>query len=462
MKRFLFALVFLASLLTGWAQEIHIDTIYFRFDSYDLADEDKVRLDSMASKMLQYPSYYVEIFGHTDSIGTTSYNLDLSESRARAIALYLREKGAALDRITYEGMGTTQSIGSNLTYAGRRKNRRADIAAIFSSEVYQPVVKVDSSLLQPKEPEVVVIDPATLTDTIRCEYDFFDINPKRRTYVITPQNTRLIIPPDAFKTENDIIQVRMGEIYQRRDMIAAGMPTLAKDGPLETSGMFSFEARDGRRVAKIKDEVTFEAVVPSTRRDRDMVVYSGPGSRRPKKPKGSSLALPAMPAVKVWRPTKSPVRYNGLKKGYVIEVEKPGNYSISRPLYYALNAERDDQGVDFEVKFKGKRYPKTTTAMLVGEVVKTYIPLRKADTRNYNAKKVKFLREDTELVLIAFQYDAKGNPSLAKQSFKPDYYLKKFYKKKSNRKKRPVIKIKTKFRKIDPDRLEEILTDLNV
>lgn len=461
MKRYFLLFVLIITLQQSWGQEIFIDTVFFRFDSYELQEKDKTLLDSMTATMLKYPTYYVEIFGHTDSIGSTAYNLELSEKRAREVALYLREKGVSLDRISYEGMGTTQSVGSNLTFDGRVKNRRTDISAIFTSEVFEPVVEVDSSTLEPEE-EVVVIDPATLIDTINCDYEFFDINPKRTTVIFTPQKTKLVVPPDAFETDQEVISVRMAEMFSRRDMIVANQPTLAKDGPLETSGMFSFEFRDGRRAAKIKDGITFDAVVPATRRDRDMAVYSG-RARRSRRRSTGGLKKPPMPKVASWTETKNPVKYNGLMKGYVIQLARPGSYSISRPLYYALNAERDDQGVDFEIKFKGKLNNKNLQAMILGEVVKTYIPLNSTkDKRVYAAQRVKFLREDTELVLIGIQYDKKGNPMLAKLSFKPDYYLKKFYKKKSNRKKRPTIKMKIKFRRMELERLEEILTELNV
>ncbi|MCI4667853.1 MAG: OmpA family protein [Bacteroidia bacterium] len=462
MKRYLVLFVLIIGLQQCWSQKIFIDTVFFRFDSHELQEADKILLDSLGSTMLKYPTYFIEVFGHTDSIGSTAYNLELSEKRAREVALYLREKGVALDRISYEGMGTTQPVGSNLSFDGRVKNRRSDISAIYTTEVFEPVVEVDSSELEPEE-EVVVIDPATLIDTVNAEYDFFDINPKHTTVIFTPQKTKLVIPPDAFETDQEIISVRMAEMFTRRDMIVANQPTLSKDGPLEAAGMFSFEVRDGRRAAKIKEGVKFDAVVPASRRDRDMAVYSGKARRSRRRSRGSGgLQKPSMPNVSTWTETKNPVKYNGLMNGYVIQVERPGSYSISRPLYYALNSERDDQGVDFNVKFKGKVYDKTFQGMIVGEVVKTYIPLKSKGKKEFEAAKVKFLREETELVLIGIQYDNKGNPMLAKLSFKPDYYLKKFYKKKSNRKKRPTIKIKTKFRKVELERLEEILTQLNV
>ncbi len=462
MKRYFLALIFLVFFQQSWGQDIFIDTVFFRFDSYQLQEENKVVLDSMSSILLKYPSYFVEIFGHTDSIGSTEYNLNLSEERARQVALYLVEQGVSLDRITYEGMGTTQPVASNETFEGRERNRRVDLSAIFTTEVFEPVVVVDSSELEVEQEEVMVEDPASLIDTVYCEYDFFDINPSHTTVIFTPQKTKLVIPPDAFDTEEEVLSVRMAELFSRRDMIVADQPTLSKDGPLEAAGMFSFEVRDGRRAARVRDGVKFDAVVPSSRRDRDMAVYSGRGRRRRSSRTGTLDPPPPMPTVKTWRETKNPIKYNGIMDGYVIQVETPGNYAISRPLYYALNAERDDRGVDFKIKFKGRRYEKTTQAMIVGEVVKTYIPLIREDKRRYISNSVKYLRDDTELILIGIQYDNRGRAYLAKLSFKPDYYLKKFYKKKKNRKKRPTIKMKVKFRRIDPERLEEILTDLNV
>ncbi|MEL7063718.1 MAG: OmpA family protein, partial [Bacteroidota bacterium] len=166
-KYWYLAFALLISTQVGWSQQVLIDTVFFDFDSDYLKPSHKDQLDSMSSKFLSYPTYYVEIYGNTDSIGTTGYNLELSEMRARKVALYLIEKGTLADRIFYEGLGTNKPVGPNTTYAGRKKNRRADISVIYTREIFSPPVVEDTTTTDTvSETPVVVEDPASLVDTV--------------------------------------------------------------------------------------------------------------------------------------------------------------------------------------------------------------------------------------------------------------------------------------------------------
>ncbi|MEL6841637.1 MAG: OmpA family protein, partial [Bacteroidota bacterium] len=93
MKSVLVSCLFLLVFSGAAAQNFSLDTIYFQFDRYDLLDQDKVLLDSLIGDFTAYNSYFVQIYGHTDSIGTDQYNLELSRLRAREIALYLVDQG---------------------------------------------------------------------------------------------------------------------------------------------------------------------------------------------------------------------------------------------------------------------------------------------------------------------------------------------------------------------------------
>ena len=467
MKKLCLLTVLLISITTLRAQEsarFLIDTVYFDFDRHTLKEEYKAELDSLIKLFVDYPSYYVEIFGHTDSIGSDAYNLQLSELRARAVSLHLVESGVNLERITYEGLGTTKPVGSNITFAGRIRNRRADVAVVFSREVYEPPV-VESDTGQDTVP-VVEIDPASITDTIFCDYNPFPFNPARRNFIVAPEGTKIIIPPNAFNTESPELMAELDELFYRSDMIYNEMTTMSKDGPLETAGMFNLSVTDRGRGARMQEGVTIEAQVPTTRRDKDMAVYQGSGGRGGARKGGRKINpddgnIPLIGPSKSWTEIRDNlVSYDGPRKVYTFEIPKPGKYSVSRPLYYPENTERKDNGIDIRVKFKGKRFERNTTAMIVGEVVKTYIPLRKKDTRNYEARRVKFMDEKTPYILIGIQYDRKGIPWLVKRSFTVGSLVKKPKKKKKNR--YPVIKLKAKFRQMTPDRLDELLKELNV
>jgi OOP family OmpA-OmpF porin len=74
----------------------------------------------------KHPQVRVEIGGHTDSIGSSSYNLELSALRAQSVKSYLIEHGISPDRLTTRGYGESMPIASNATPAGRALNRRIE------------------------------------------------------------------------------------------------------------------------------------------------------------------------------------------------------------------------------------------------------------------------------------------------------------------------------------------------
>lgn len=80
-----------------------------------------LREDGTASKLA------LVIHGHTDSVGSDSYNQALSERRANSVLSYLASQGLPSSRMTARGYGETSPIASNDTAAGREQNRRVEI-----------------------------------------------------------------------------------------------------------------------------------------------------------------------------------------------------------------------------------------------------------------------------------------------------------------------------------------------
>jgi len=83
-------------------------------------------LDKIVTIMKQYPSYNLEVGGHTDSIGDSAGNQKLSENRAKSCRDYLVRMGVNASRVTYVGYGEKQPIGDNRYMNGRTKNRRVE------------------------------------------------------------------------------------------------------------------------------------------------------------------------------------------------------------------------------------------------------------------------------------------------------------------------------------------------
>jgi outer membrane protein OmpA-like peptidoglycan-associated protein len=84
-------------------------------------------MDKLADVVVRYNKTALTVVGHTDSVGTDSYNHRLSEQRALSVARYLEGKRVHSMRLATAGKGETQPIAPNSTDGGRQANRRVEI-----------------------------------------------------------------------------------------------------------------------------------------------------------------------------------------------------------------------------------------------------------------------------------------------------------------------------------------------
>jgi OOP family OmpA-OmpF porin len=101
--------------------------VKFEFDSARLTPGAKLILDQVAETLKSYPDIDVDVEGHTDYIGSDSYNMGLSERRADSVKDYLANAGVKAKRMTPIGYGKTRPIASNETEEGREQNRRVEL-----------------------------------------------------------------------------------------------------------------------------------------------------------------------------------------------------------------------------------------------------------------------------------------------------------------------------------------------
>jgi outer membrane protein OmpA-like peptidoglycan-associated protein len=114
--------------------------LLFDFDSDVLRSEARTNLRSLASSLDKYPGTDLLIVGHTDSVGTDSYNQDLSERRSSAARSFLISEGVSSTRVVARGLGETEPVASNDTDSGRQQNRRVEVA-IYASEAMRAEAK---------------------------------------------------------------------------------------------------------------------------------------------------------------------------------------------------------------------------------------------------------------------------------------------------------------------------------
>lgn len=98
-------------------------TVNFAFDSAVLDDESRRILDQQANWIRQFPEVKFKVFGHTDKVGSNSYNYGLGRRRANAVVSYLAARGINRSRLqALVSYGETRPVID--TEARERRNRR--------------------------------------------------------------------------------------------------------------------------------------------------------------------------------------------------------------------------------------------------------------------------------------------------------------------------------------------------
>ncbi len=118
-----------------------LENIYYDFDDWRLTNEAEKAIDTTLLKILKLnPEIKVEISSHTDSKGSGTYNITLSQKRAESVVQYLKRNGISSSRMVAKGYGKTQPIAPNTNEdgsdnpVGRQLNRRTEFKVIGFTE----------------------------------------------------------------------------------------------------------------------------------------------------------------------------------------------------------------------------------------------------------------------------------------------------------------------------------------
>lgn len=114
-------------------------SVTFGFNKDVLTKSDRQQLDQFASQLASNKSYILEVTGGTDSVGSASYNYDLSQRRAQAVVQYIASKyNIPAHKFYLIGIGKDQEVAPNNTAAGRAKNRRVEIQMLSNAPQTTP------------------------------------------------------------------------------------------------------------------------------------------------------------------------------------------------------------------------------------------------------------------------------------------------------------------------------------
>lgn len=118
---------------------LRIPNLQFDFNSDKISDGSLYRLQSIFAFLANTEFKRIIVEGHTDSVGSLTFNQKLSERRASAVMSVLVQSGIPADKIARIGYGETLPIADNGNFQGREINRRVEIRIIRIEESLDPV-----------------------------------------------------------------------------------------------------------------------------------------------------------------------------------------------------------------------------------------------------------------------------------------------------------------------------------
>ncbi len=112
--------------------------VNFDFDEFTIRENEIAEIGELAEFLNEYEDVVLELEGHTDSIGTELYNLDLSERRANAVRdMLIEDFGIEPGRVTAQGFGEQLPVADNETEEGREANRRVVAVVMETLQRYE-------------------------------------------------------------------------------------------------------------------------------------------------------------------------------------------------------------------------------------------------------------------------------------------------------------------------------------
>ena len=202
---------------------IHFDSNEDRLGLFEMR-----KLDQLLAKIPEDQPVEVMINGHTDAVGSDTYNQRLSERRVAAVKDYLFSKRPELKLIEASGFSEFKPVKSNKTDEGRAANRRVELFVRF---------KLPEAPVEIAKAEIVDIPEVPMKNIHRY---------------VGGKGTELLIPGGAFGEEIEVedLEITFKEYFDIYEMMLEGLHLRDNNGNLlESAGMTYITATlDGQRV----------------------------------------------------------------------------------------------------------------------------------------------------------------------------------------------------------------------
>ncbi len=114
---------------------IKIENIYYDYDKSFIRKDAAIELDKIVSLLKDNPSIKIEMGSHTDARGSDSYNMKLSQRRAKSAMEYIISQGISKERMSWRGYGETVLVnncknGVDCDDQTHEENRRTEFKVV--------------------------------------------------------------------------------------------------------------------------------------------------------------------------------------------------------------------------------------------------------------------------------------------------------------------------------------------
>jgi hypothetical protein len=230
--------------------------IYFASNSSVLRINDIDKLNELI-KNYSENSLYITLTGYTDTVGTNTYNLRLSQQRVNAVKNYLLKHAVPSSSIDTIFHGESDIAGNNGFY-----NRRVEISIIDKSKKEKQSLTYQQFLNELKPVKQV-----------------FNIYADSAIFIEGSKGTLLHIPKNAFEYTNGWevtgrITLELTEYYSISDYFSNKLTTTSAKGLLSSGGMIYINVFKNGNAVKLKNGVSYEVSFPKFS-DNDFQTFYG-------------------------------------------------------------------------------------------------------------------------------------------------------------------------------------------
>lgn len=297
-------------------------TVLFSFDQHVLEENTQNELDQVLHFISTVEWQSLLLRGHTDAIGSLTYNAALSIRRVEAVKNYLLTAGLEEEKIELDGFGEEQPMATNEAAAGRKSNRRVEIRLIYREPIEETLTRITPGKKEEqKEKEEIPAPKPTLVEDIKVQLNpqnraSFNYNCKGDIIITAKAGAKLRIPEGAIVDCDEVgkLEVTMREFTSKREIINSKASTYSGNKMLQSAGMITVDIKkEGKR---INMNGCLEVVIPGPKVEGMQPYFSSNTSK--------------LDQIN-WRRRKGKIRYDDYQEAYIIEIcgEISGSFGVN-------------------------------------------------------------------------------------------------------------------------------------